>query len=260
MSRGVYRGVRCALFDDPRFQQLSPSARHTLLTARLCLQAGPASIFRYYLDVLAAQTGLPPEKVQAALVELERAGWIELEGPVLWIRNGLRHDPNMRLADRKHRAAVVRAVDGLPRGPIVERFCHYYEIARAFEDPARVGSPRPIPSTDTETDLVEKGLDRLGAAGNGVTSATTSRQTALASSNADEPGPSPEQVAELVRGVVSKCTAATAAMTPAGVGRLRPAADELHARCLERVNGRRELARALGRREGEPPASAEETA
>jgi len=93
MSRGVHRGVYGALFDDPDYQTLSFQARLVLLTVRLCAQAGPASIFRYYVELLARQTGLPQKQVETALAELAAtpspdSPWIVYDKAIVWVRNG----------------------------------------------------------------------------------------------------------------------------------------------------------------------------
>jgi hypothetical protein len=54
----------------------------------------------YYPQVLEAQTGLDAETVEAALQGLERKPtpkepWILREGRIIWIRNGLKHDPTV---------------------------------------------------------------------------------------------------------------------------------------------------------------------
>lgn len=152
-SRGVYRGIFSALADDPDFQLLSPSARLVFYTVRLCKQAGPAAIFRYYPALLVEQTGLTARVLEAALKELERGSWIEREGAVLWVRNGLRYDPHVRVADKKHRKAILRHLSELPKLIIVLRFCDYYEIARPFEDPVmtlRTGDRDRVPKKTEE--------------------------------------------------------------------------------------------------------------
>ena len=98
-GRGVHRGVYSSLLDHPDFQALSPSARHVFLTLRISKQAGPAAIFVCYREVLAQQTGLPMRQVERCLAELEQAGWLRMEGRIVWIVNGLRHDPTMRMAN-----------------------------------------------------------------------------------------------------------------------------------------------------------------
>src|SRR6266852_2347732 len=172
-SRGTYRGLYSALFDDPDFQRLSPRARHVLLTARLCSQNTAASLFGCYLEVLAAQTGLSAEEVEAALRELANQKWIVREGRVVWIRNGLKFDPNTKLSNEKHRLAVARALQPFGKMPIVAKYRKYYGLEglsdgsrrashiapqKAREDPAQLGppspstSPSPSPNTKASTD------------------------------------------------------------------------------------------------------------
>ena len=153
MTRGTYRGVYSSLFEDPDYQVLSPEARLCLLTARQCRQAGPAAIFVCYPAVLASQTGLTNDKVDAALSELETAGWIVREGLVLWVKNGLRYDPSMRLADKKHRRAVERAVSELPKLKIVLTFCDYYGITRPFEAPSKTCRTLALLKPDPEPEF-----------------------------------------------------------------------------------------------------------
>jgi len=131
--RGTYRGVYTILIDHPDYQRLTSNARLVLLTLRLCSQAGVAVIFRMYPAMLAEQTGLTVAEVEAALGELEKSPsaerpWIFREAGVVWVRNGLRHDPNVSVGYDKHRKAIVRAVAGLPRLGIVRKFCRYYDL------------------------------------------------------------------------------------------------------------------------------------
>lgn len=167
--RGVYRGIFSAMLDDPDYQRLTSDARLVLLTLRLCAQAGAAAIFRFYPTVLAEQAGLEIERVEKALIELSSSpssaeSWVVREGPIVWVRNGLRYDPNLRLADPKHRKSVERAVQALPRLDIVASFCEYYGLASPFEDSPE-GLPRVsedlsspntkyrVPNTETEEEI-----------------------------------------------------------------------------------------------------------
>ena len=151
-ARGVYRGIYSALADDPDYQALSPNGRLVLLTARICKQAGPAGIFRYYPALLAEQTGLTVKAVEAALADLEAGDWIRREGPILWIRNALRHDPSLHLANGKHRTAVEEWLKELPRLSIVLTFCEYYQIGKPFESHTEspANGPRYIGRLKTE--------------------------------------------------------------------------------------------------------------
>lgn len=161
--RGVYRGVYSSLLDDPDYQRLSPDARLVLLTLRLSVQAGAAAIFRAYGAVIAEQTGLDVHDVEKALEELAASPtadrpWIYREGGIVWVRNALRYDPNIRLADVKHVKSIERAVAALPRLGIVARFCEYYKIASPFEGSGKALSGPSVdlspPSTESETEVL----------------------------------------------------------------------------------------------------------
>src|SRR5947208_2221908 len=102
-------GSKAFFFRRPDIQKLSPQARPVLLTLRPGPQTNAAGIFSCYTEVLVHQTGLARETVERALEELQRASWISRDGLVIWVRNALRDDPLMRLADVKHRIAVLRA-------------------------------------------------------------------------------------------------------------------------------------------------------
>jgi hypothetical protein len=168
--RGAFRGVYCSLFDDRDWQRLTAHARLVLLVLRQCAQSGPAAIFRYYPAVLAEQTGLTVVELEAALQELERPAprqpWIyrDAESYVVWVRNGLRYDPHLTLANDNHVPAVERAVEALPRRPIVLSFCQYYGLGKPSGwdgDPMPMGSngsgsaPPPAPPPRKDKDKVK---------------------------------------------------------------------------------------------------------
>lgn len=138
MGRGVYRAVYSVLFDDLDFQTLRPNARLLLLTYRQCRQAGPAAIFLAYRDHVAKQTGLSLGEVTRCRDELAAAGWIEFEGDIVWVRNGLRHDPTMHVANENHRKAIMAWIATLPRLAIVLRFCDYYQFRYPFTIPSGI--------------------------------------------------------------------------------------------------------------------------
>jgi hypothetical protein len=147
-ARGVFRGLYSVLFDDPDFRRLPTSARFLLVTLRLCRDAGPSAIFEYSADLLMRQTGLSPRALETSFHALEAGSWIVREYPIVWVRNALRYDPMLRLADPKHKHAVLRWLNALPRLKIVLTFCDYYELPRPFGDPSET-LPRVI-TTETE--------------------------------------------------------------------------------------------------------------
>ena len=101
-KRGEYRPIYEALFHSPEYLSLSSDARLVLVTLKsLCGAIGVKSWPA--LDAsLSELCGLLPRRVRAALSELEEARWIEREGNVVWVVNGLRFEPSdasIRLSD-----------------------------------------------------------------------------------------------------------------------------------------------------------------
>lgn len=138
--RGVYRSIYSMIFDDGDYQKLTTRERLVLITARQCHSAGPAAIFRYYASVLADQVGCTPAQVKEALAALAAGGWVVFDDTVLWVRNGLRYEPTMTLANPKHRVAIADWLAALPKTEVVVQCCHYYRIPCPF-DVASIPSP-----------------------------------------------------------------------------------------------------------------------
>ncbi len=181
MKRGTYRAIFSTLFDDPDYQRLPTRARLVLVTARQCKDAGPAAIFRYYPEILAHQTGSTTSQVKEAIETLAAPpGWIVYDDAVLWVRNGLRYDPSMSLANKKHRTAISKHLIGLPKSPVVLKFCDYYKIAYPF-DTHSIPMPIPLPATETETETETE---------------TTTSSSALGAPEAAEVSTTPEQHAK----------------------------------------------------------------
>ena len=97
-----------ALFDDPDYQCLTKDCRLLLVTLRQCKDAGPAGIFRYYVPTLSAQTGCSVKQIETALRLLAAGRWIDYDPAVVWVRNGLRYEPSMTLANPLHRKAIEK--------------------------------------------------------------------------------------------------------------------------------------------------------
>jgi len=145
IGRGLWRGLYSSIVDHPDFQALSPHARLVLFVCRLGSQAGPAAIFRYYREPLMLQTGLAADELEAALSELEKRPspskpWIIRDDAVVWIRNGLKHDPTLSLQHNRHRAAILRALSALPYTPTVKKFFRYYGFTRGRGRATTIGT------------------------------------------------------------------------------------------------------------------------
>ncbi len=140
VGRGLWRAVYASLVDHEDFRVLSPNARLVLFVLRLGPSTTIASIFTYYPAVVQAQTGLSPRALEAALKELEQRPsperpWIVRDRSVLWIRNGLRFDPNLSVSNDNHIVAIRRTVAALPqRSAVVQQFLAYYPMLGPLED------------------------------------------------------------------------------------------------------------------------------
>lgn len=170
------------------------------MTLRLCAQNNAACIFRLYPAVLAAQTGYSARAVDSALAALEAGAWIYRGDGLVWLRNGLRYDPQMHLADDKHRKAVERAIAALPHSALVARFCDYYRIVRPLDDPSEalargregpsppkpIPRPKPNPKPKADTEAEAEAVDSVDNPP-GARPGPASIRSALAL-DSDEPG------------------------------------------------------------------------
>lgn len=151
-ERGTYRSVKVVLLDGPDYRQLSERSRHVFLTLKLTF--GPSGIEVREPEALphelAAKTGIPSDAVRGCLEDLERAGWIEREGNVVWILGQLHHDPGMVDSNPKHRKGIQSHVGGLPRLSIVRRFVVAHP---AFFPPAEYADPVGYPKANDSHDI-----------------------------------------------------------------------------------------------------------
>jgi hypothetical protein len=197
-GRGYWRGVYSAMVDHPDFQALSPNARLTLFICRLGSLNNQASIFRYYMEPLAAQTGLSLHALGDALTELETKPsisepWIVRDDLILWVRNGLKHDPNVRpQLNDNHKRAVLKAVSALPRTSTVKKFNRYYKLGDTIPHPIPhpIGDtiPHPIPhgGGDQESSRKGKEEERKNLSLRPVTHVTGSNGTERPTPTADQ--------------------------------------------------------------------------
>lgn len=158
-QRGAYRSLFSVLFDDPDYQRLPHTTRCVLLTARLCKDAGPTAIYRYYPDTLAIQVGVSVATIQKALEQLAHARWIEFDASVLWVRNGLRYEPTFSLANPKHRASIAWRLQQLPKSNVVLSFCDYYHLSYPFD---REAIPYANQDRSREGEKLRSGEERHG--------------------------------------------------------------------------------------------------
>jgi hypothetical protein len=182
-GRGLWRAVYASLVDHEDFRALTPHARLLFFVLRLGSATTIASIFHYYTEVLQAQTGLSSRQLASAFQELEQRPsqdrpWIVRDRSVVWIRNGLRFDPNLSMNNENHVLAIRRAVAALPRrSAVVQRFIAYYTVLGPLGDDMGVShgvshapshapslggitTPTPTPTPETTPDPVSLSLGK----------------------------------------------------------------------------------------------------
>lgn len=129
-ERGHYRAIHAVLVDSPEFQELSPEAMAVFLQIKLRL--GASGIGVLYESAIREAMPKASDRVAAAFTELQDSRWIQREGAVVWLRNGLRYDPHMSLDHAKHRSGVEAHLRALPKLKIVNDFAAYYGLDVPF--------------------------------------------------------------------------------------------------------------------------------
>jgi len=150
-DRAFFRAFYHSLLDDDDFQKLSPEARWLFVCCRTSRVCNIASI--YLCDegtfvTLSAETGFNIEKVKDIIFgELSDAKWVIYERPILWLKNGLKYDPFVKLNNEKHQVGVLNVLKSLPKREIIITFCDYYNLAYPFD---RESIPHRYPSDTTK--------------------------------------------------------------------------------------------------------------
>ncbi|GAG14098.1 unnamed protein product, partial [marine sediment metagenome] len=165
---------------------LEPDERLLLWTLKHEPTGNLLGIFPLYRDAIELHAGINGGAFEEAMKGLESSYWVAREGPLVWIRNQLRHDPYYTLTDENKIKGAVRILKGLPRYFIVRYFRNYYGLPADDSLPA---SP-----SEGATGWLTKGLGKGPAKGMGKPpedkySETVLRKQASASGGAT-PAPS----------------------------------------------------------------------
>ena len=151
-GRGIYRAIYTNLWDDPDFRALPVEAKFVFLNIRTSPLSNMPCIFPFYVEPIEKQTGLSKKRIKKALDTLCHGQWIAIQDGILWVKNGLKYDPNISLRNPKHLEAIKKILLGLPKSKLIKDFCSYYGIDIPYDIPNREGMAYPMPITDTDTD------------------------------------------------------------------------------------------------------------
>lgn len=127
-SRGEYSAIYTAIVDDLDYQALSPAAKLCALTLKLILGPSGIDVVRCFEQQMMEVTGLTEDELLPALDELIERDWLRCQANVVWLKNGLKHNPNLSLNNEKHRKSVVNHIAGLPKLEIANAFAMHYQI------------------------------------------------------------------------------------------------------------------------------------
>jgi hypothetical protein len=163
-DRGAYRAIHCVIVDGPEFQALKPGAKLVWYTLKMTLGPSGIDVVPALVATLVERTGADEAQIKKALEQLQADGWLRIERNVVWMVDGLRHEPAFSLTNQNHRAKIRAHLAGLPRLKIVDEFRAHYGIAapplempsppvgEVPESPSKMASKTPskMPSTIRE--------------------------------------------------------------------------------------------------------------
>ena len=117
-------------------------------------------LFPYYTEAIQKQTGLSKRFIKKALDTLCDTHWIAIQDGMVWVKNGLRYDPNISLKNPKHIEAIKKILLGLPKSKLVVDFCNYYKIDIPYVIPYTIPNreamayPMPFPEPEPEPEKI----------------------------------------------------------------------------------------------------------
>ncbi|MBE3586544.1 MAG: DnaD domain protein [Thermoanaerobacter sp.] len=136
----TYRQIHTHIWDDPKFEELSPHAKLLFIYGFSNKHRNEAGIYTITVRKIAFETGLTIEQAEAAIKEIEAAGmWrYDWENHVLWIKNALKYQS----VSEKCLVAIRRDIDSIS-SQLVEEFKEYYKALLYPTDRVSIGYPKP---------------------------------------------------------------------------------------------------------------------
>lgn len=151
-----YRGIQESVVPALQRDNVTPEGRLIFYTLKLML--GPIGMDYALLGRIARATGLTRQQVNDGLSDLQAKGWVLREDvdpdePLLWIRNGLKHDPNIVISNPKHRPMVVSQLLPIIDCGLKRAFVEHYGLERYVDEWDSLSRyPMPIAYTHTLSD------------------------------------------------------------------------------------------------------------
>ena len=158
-AAGEFRVIGVVIQETPAFQALTGAAQNLWRAYKLRL--GLAGIGVCYLGEMTPRCGrdATDESIRAAEGELIAAGYLEREGAVAWLVDGLADERFARVESKATRKGVQTRVASLPPCAVVERFRDRY--ADWFDSTARPPTDAPGGGLRTSAKGVSKGVTAI---------------------------------------------------------------------------------------------------
>jgi len=143
-GRGIYRAIYTSLWDDPDFRKLTPNEKLVFFNLRTSPLTNMPVIYPFYIEAIEKQTGLTKKIIQRAMDTLSDTQWIALQEGIVWVKKGLKFDPNIVLTNEKHFIAIKNIILSLPKLQIVRDFIDFYKIKIPYPIPSLKGIEYPM--------------------------------------------------------------------------------------------------------------------
>jgi len=136
----TYRQIHTHIWDDPKFEELSPHAKLLFIYGFSNKHRNEAGLYSITVRKIAFETGLTPEQATDAIKEIEKLGmWrYDWDNHVLWVKNALKYQS----VSEKCLVAIRKDIDSI-NSPLTDEFKEYYKGILYPSDTLSIGYPNP---------------------------------------------------------------------------------------------------------------------
>ena len=149
---GEYRPILKSIHGDKRFNSLCSEGRHLFYALKVELGASGIEFIPAYREHFREITDLTRPRIDKGFTDLQEKGFLEIEeeGRILWLRDGLKEDPNMSTGNANQRISILKHLRDLPEFPIIREFAKYYSLPDPFGYLDELGDEIPQEELDLD--------------------------------------------------------------------------------------------------------------
>jgi len=131
----TYRTIEVSMWQDPEFRALSPDAKYLFQYLITCPNSHLCGLFYCPLPLIAHETGLVPDAISDALVELAGLNWVKTDPDcgVVWVMKMLSHQAQYSPSIAKHISSHIARIQS---EHLKEEFLSKYENWHLYDAPA----------------------------------------------------------------------------------------------------------------------------